>query len=1339
MTIIHITDGQSNKILDFITAPNILDNNHRKSLKDNLETFDFETFGDRSFSGHLGQLNRVIIPEEDGAYQEFVIHESGKYHGADGLKAEVFSNASYLLLKQAKVIDPNKTSALTAEQHAAEFLSGTEWKPGNVVFKGVRTLTFEKHTNPFAALKKMAREFGLELKFRVEIKGGRIVGRYVDLVERIGKWRGREVEFGKDLAKIKRIEKTDNIVTALKGIGPERDDGSRLEVIVEDKDALARWGRNGQHLIEVYEPQSTDQGMTEEQLIQYTRTELNKRINAVVEYEAEIIDLENMLGYEHERIRHGDTIRIKDTSFEPPLYLEARVHLQDRDIKAEDRKTVQLGDYVEYTEDEVNAIWKQFRDQIRDKISNAELIEYTYNKLTIDDKDEVVFEEGKTFAQLRADKAQEAAEAVAVAKAELAETEAKAYADGEVSKEEARAIEDAEQKLKEAKKDAEQKAQAAENAAIGYTEDYAEKKRIESNAPPADQSALWIDTSITPNVIKRHDGISWIKLSPTEAAEIGAETPDGAQSKADGAESSAKGYADSQDGILKTAVEGYADTVSGQAESNAKSHADTVSQQAETRAKNYAVAKTVYDNKMTEIANDLSDKAGISYVDGQLQLKQGAIPQQPTAPSSPSVGMLWLDTSKIPNIMKRYTGTGWDKASPTEAGEVGSYTIAEIDNKINNVVSVTEYNADMDGVVSRLDTQSTQIGQNETAIGLKANQSEVDTISGKVSDNSAALTVQADEIASKVDSTTYTSGIKDAKSHADSAASSAESAAKSHADTKASQAEENAKGYTDKSLTIEDYPGTMKAFNNLASLASRSSSTKGVMLIKTPIDRRVMTRVKISGYNYRTDNSDVDLTISFYNYTTSILNHSYQNTGTKSIDKVRIGRDANDRVVIILGLDSTLWKYPAFTVDKAIMSYSTAPDSYKDGWDMEISASIPKDITKITTVKGSDYDSRVEKAETSITQNANAITQRATKTELNTLTGRVSDAESSITQNANKITSKVSQTDFNTLSGRVSTAESEIIQNADSIKTKVTDSEARSIFTQEANSFTFDADQINFTGHVFGEDATFAGDLVGNTFTSSYSESVEQLTTTYSTSFDADGFYTEEEINLAGNISGDFAEVKHGSVNLGTVQRGGRNTFMIISQNEIKTSRDLAIEANRLTLRTAASSANEGFDFETRDSPHHGFISSGDVGLKFTNSGINQLQARLANDNTYAEFAAADFRTPYGKADIVVDESIGANSGYIRYDNGLQICWETDTSSIETSSSIGGIAYTSKSFTFPKSFRFTPTISDASRRDAGLMWGGVRTFSTTGCSVYVLAPNTGITGYPGYVAIGRWK
>jgi len=383
--IVHITDGKNDTIQSMITAKNFISNNHRKSLKDNLEIYDFEVLGEQAYDEYLVKGNRVLIPsEDDGQLIEFVIDDVHDGRGANGKTIEVFTYASYLDLKKARIIDAETHVAHTATLLANKAVEGTDFEVGFVDSDREITVGFDDYTDPYTMLKRIALEFELELNFRAEHSGNKVVKRYVDLVDRVGVWRGREVTFGKDLQEIKRIESGD-IYTALLGLGPEKEDGSREEVFVEDIDALNRWGRpdsngNPQHLVGVYEPTSDREDMTTTQLRQYTRTELNKRINSTVTYEVAFLDLEHILGHENKKLRFGDTIRIKDTLYDPPLYVEARIHEQDRDVITQARKEVVLGDFVEYTEDEAKAMFTLLKNQLKLRVSVNQLKEYAEPK-----------------------------------------------------------------------------------------------------------------------------------------------------------------------------------------------------------------------------------------------------------------------------------------------------------------------------------------------------------------------------------------------------------------------------------------------------------------------------------------------------------------------------------------------------------------------------------------------------------------------------------------------------------------------------------------------------------------------------------------------------------------------------------------------------------------------------------------------------------------------------------------------------------------------------------------------------------------------------------------------
>src|SRR5690606_20643062 len=103
--------------------------------------------------------------------------------------------------------------------------------------------------------------------------------------------------------------------------------------------------------------------------------------------------------------------------------------------------------------------------------------------------------------------------------------------------------------------------------------------------------------------------------------------------------------------------------------------------------------------------------------------------------------------------------------------------------------------------------------------------------------------------------------------------------------------------------------------------------------------------------------------------------------------------------------------------------------------------------------------------------------------QIDNIQGTLASHSTKIEQNAQQIQLRATKTEVDTLTGRVNTVESTIQQHADLIESKIDDGQARSIFRQEASSFTFEASQINFKGHVFGEDATFTGKLEGATGT----------------------------------------------------------------------------------------------------------------------------------------------------------------------------------------------------------------------------------------------------------------
>lgn len=376
MSIVHILDGTTDQIIGTLNhkRAEYWDAKRKDSLT-NKNTFDFTNNATLTKSSLLKGLNRLLVQDEDGLFKEYVIIHNDQYSRP---QKRVSTNASFSLLAKAKVIEPQTLQGATSSTATSLALMGTEWTPGLIVYNGIRTIAIEEHTNPLALLNKIASEFELELRYRIEVDGNQVVGRYVDLVEQVAGFEGKEVAFGKDLVGIRRKEDSLNIVTALLGIGPEKEDGTRLTVLVEDAEALQRWGRNGQHLIEVYEPQSTDQDMTLERLTELTQNELKKRVDAIVSYECEAVSLEHVFGRSHEKIRVGQTIRIKDDGYNPPLYVEARIQEVEVEQTTNRVQSFVIGNFIEYSKEELESQVNFLKQMIRTKVAIAD---YTATKI----------------------------------------------------------------------------------------------------------------------------------------------------------------------------------------------------------------------------------------------------------------------------------------------------------------------------------------------------------------------------------------------------------------------------------------------------------------------------------------------------------------------------------------------------------------------------------------------------------------------------------------------------------------------------------------------------------------------------------------------------------------------------------------------------------------------------------------------------------------------------------------------------------------------------------------------------------------------------------------------
>ncbi|MCG7314151.1 hypothetical protein MHL30_13360 [Priestia flexa] len=986
---IHVLNSQSDHIVAFLSHGLEAATHTRNSNLEEVLTFSWPAIDEKA--AFILQRNRAVIEDEDGQYREFIIDAAEK----DGDVLEVTATASYLDLKKAKAIAPITLTGQTAATATSYVLAGTEWEPGVIEHAGVRKVVFDKHINPYLALQQLASEFGLELVFRVEISGNRIVRRVVDLVTRVGRFKGKEIVFGKDLLGLVRKEKSDEIVTALLCLGPEKEDGTRITTTVEDEEARQRWGRNNQHLWDIYEPESSDQDMTVERLKSLGETALKKRINSVVEYEISQGDLESIPGYEHEQFRFGDTVRIKDLHYKPPLYMEARTISVERDLLDPSEKEHVLGEFIEYTERDVLAEFDDFKKNMRIRI-------------------------------------------------------------------------------------------------------------IKQPTPPQGAyNVLWVDTSRPVHVLHTWDGVQWRKVTPTEASEVGAVTPEESQEQANKGRDEAKEYT---------------------------------------------------DGKVVEIGET------IEQVQQDVFNRERVIKRQSTEPVNPLYGDLWVDTSDPLQPMYMWNGTEWRALGPTNADEMGAvlkeeyeqkvqeiiadlankvpsenysstvqeimisldgkagleyvngqlsskvntgtvYTKTEVDNALNSRVLKTTYETDKTGIVQRLDSSENRLTVNEKEIGLRAKQQALDTVSQRVTSAEQAIVLQDGKIELMVEKETFNNlkgTVESYGTRITQAESNINLKAEKTALTTTNQNVSNALQsitnlQTEIDLAYEQIALRAKQtdFNSLSNQVSSHQAQLTVQAneIASRVTQDQFDALSISGRNLAKGSKRVELTpkntgasSDNFNYAPFVIGRLekgkeytvsckvektagefnaitiYEYTGGKTFDvpitnneitlTFNSTSDTSDRILLYAGkMGSTRGNGVIFTevmIEKATKKSEWAP--------------APEDVDE----KINGLDGRISTAETNISQTATEIKSLAKKSELDTVSGRLDTAESTISQQAAAIAQRVTSSTFTQeITNTKSYADSSAQTKANTAETNAKNHANTKASTAEANAKSYTDGKIS--------------------------------------------------------------------------------------------------------------------------------------------------------------------------------------------------------------------------------------------------------------------------------------
>ncbi|HAR7030150.1 TPA: hypothetical protein I2T19_001639 [Staphylococcus aureus] len=370
---IHVLDF-NDKIIDFLSTddPSLVRAIHKRNVNDNSEMLELLISSERAEK--FRERHRVIIRDSNKQWREFIIN--WVQDTMDGY-TEIECIASYLAdITTAKPYAPGKFEKKTTSEALKDVLSDTGWEVSEQTeYDGLRTTSWTSYQTRYEVLKQLCTTYKMVLDFYIELSSNTVKGRYVVLKKKNSLFKGKEIEYGKDLVRLTRKIDMSEIKTALIAVGPENDKRKRLELVVTDDEAQSQFNLPTRYIWGIYEPQSDDQNMNETRLRSLAKTELNKRKSAVMSYEITSTDLE--VTYPHEIISIGDTVRVKHRDFNPPLYVEAEVIAEEYNIISEN-STYTFGQPKEFKESELREEFNKrlniIHQKLNDNISNINTI-----------------------------------------------------------------------------------------------------------------------------------------------------------------------------------------------------------------------------------------------------------------------------------------------------------------------------------------------------------------------------------------------------------------------------------------------------------------------------------------------------------------------------------------------------------------------------------------------------------------------------------------------------------------------------------------------------------------------------------------------------------------------------------------------------------------------------------------------------------------------------------------------------------------------------------------------------------------------------------------------------
>lgn len=337
----------------------LISDSRTQRLENGYDTLNFEVPANHPKTSLLEVEGFIIYPSKDGKHQMYRIKGVNDKSGDEMVKTVRCEPAATADLI-GKRIRPVTYSSQNITQIVTSLLANTGWVLGDSFYDSLMTIEFSDYPTSLEAIRSTIATFGAEIEFTVLFDGLRVIKKVVNLFEKRGDETNVIFEYEKNLQGLVRDEDTSNLVSAMIGIGPEDSNGNRLIIsnsgvtppapfriigdMVVDDDCLDRWFDDNVHREGIYNDTSVQSAR---ELYEKTLAELKKFNKPRLTYEVEVLQFEKLTGYEYSKTSIGDTILIKDRTFSPPQYVNARV-LEKTDSEVDPtRGAIVLGEFVQ--------------------------------------------------------------------------------------------------------------------------------------------------------------------------------------------------------------------------------------------------------------------------------------------------------------------------------------------------------------------------------------------------------------------------------------------------------------------------------------------------------------------------------------------------------------------------------------------------------------------------------------------------------------------------------------------------------------------------------------------------------------------------------------------------------------------------------------------------------------------------------------------------------------------------------------------------------------------------------------------------------------------------------